>query len=34
MSLIIVVCIGAISTLGQNASGMFTKAGNALSSGS
>jgi pilus assembly protein Flp/PilA len=32
LALIIVVCIGAITTLGQNANGTFTSVGTAISS--
>jgi pilus assembly protein Flp/PilA len=34
LALIIVVCIGAITTLGSNASSTFTSVGNTLSSSS
>ena len=34
LALIIVVCIGAITTLGQNANSTFTSVGNALPTGS
>jgi pilus assembly protein Flp/PilA len=34
LALIIVVCITAITTLGSNANGTFTKVGNTISSGS
>jgi len=34
LALIIVVCIGAVTTLGSNASKTFTSVGNAISSAS
>jgi pilus assembly protein Flp/PilA len=34
LALIIVVCIAAITTLGSNANGTFTKVGNAVNVGS
>jgi hypothetical protein len=34
LALIIVVCIGAVTTLGQGASGSFTSSGAVLPSGS
>lgn len=34
LALIIVVCLGAITTLGQNANSTFTGVGNAISSAS
>jgi pilus assembly protein Flp/PilA len=34
LALIIVVCIGAITTLGKNANGTFTSVGTAISSSS
>ena len=34
LALIVVVCIGAITTLGSNASKTFTSVGNAISSSS
>ena len=34
LALIIVVCITAITTLGSNANGTFTKVGNTIGSGS
>jgi pilus assembly protein Flp/PilA len=34
LALIIVVCIGAITTLGNNANGTFTSVGSALTVGS
>jgi pilus assembly protein Flp/PilA len=34
LALIIIVCIGAITTLGQNANGTFTSVGSVLNTGS